>query len=203
MSEPVPEPTGYGATAAELRRIADALDALPTDLPQPHLVLSLLVGDDCHSEVDLVGERVVDRRGALQAGSPAIYYASRYATKSRFTVQCSVRDNRDAELERLRAKVAELEAAQGLDYSRTDGEPDDPTPVSPAGVPLHTGAVTDDGLVEVAPSGGILTTINADGLLVVRAMGEAPAEADPDACTCWATSRNGCPQHYVRTSEAR
>lgn len=37
----------------------------------------------------------------------------------------------------------------GLAYSRAD-EADDPTPVSPARVPLHTGAVTDGGLVEVA-----------------------------------------------------
>jgi hypothetical protein len=33
----------------------------------------------------------------------------------------------------------------GHDYSR---EPDDPTPVSPARVPLHTGAMTDGGLVD-------------------------------------------------------
>jgi hypothetical protein len=33
----------------------------------------------------------------------------------------------------------------GHDYSR---EPDDPTPVSPARVPLHTGAMTDCGLVD-------------------------------------------------------
>lgn len=25
-----------------------------------------------------------------------------------------------------------------------------------------------------------------------------PEEADRNACTCWATSRNGCPVHYVR-----
>jgi hypothetical protein len=38
--------------------------------------------------------------------------------------------------------------ALGLAYSRADDEPDDPTPVSPARVPLHTGAVTDGGLVD-------------------------------------------------------
>jgi hypothetical protein len=36
----------------------------------------------------------------------------------------------------------------GLDYSRADDAPDDPTPVSPARVPLHTGAMTDCGLVD-------------------------------------------------------
>jgi len=57
---------------------------------------------------------------------------------------------REAELKRLRARVAELEAttdpdATGLAYSRTDSEADDPTPVSPARVPLHTGSVVDGG----------------------------------------------------------
>lgn len=36
----------------------------------------------------------------------------------------------------------------GLSYSRAVDEPDDPTPVSPARVPLHTGAMTDCGLVD-------------------------------------------------------
>lgn len=31
----------------------------------------------------------------------------------------------------------------GLTYTRTDSEPDDPTPVSPARVPPHTGSVVD------------------------------------------------------------
>lgn len=26
----------------------------------------------------------------------------------------------------------------------------------------------------------------------------AAAEVGPNDCTCWATSRNGCPVHYVR-----
>ena len=33
----------------------------------------------------------------------------------------------------------------GLDYTLADSEPDDPTPVSPGRVPLHTGAVVDGG----------------------------------------------------------
>lgn len=52
-------------------------------------------------------------------------------------------DEREAELERLRAEVAALRSNVGLDYSR---EADDPTPVSPArgGAP-HVGAVVDGG----------------------------------------------------------
>jgi len=60
------------------------------------------------------------------------------------------------ELERLRAEVERLRAqvdadASGLTYTRADSEPDDPTPVSPARVPLHTGGpvgtVSDSTLV--------------------------------------------------------
>jgi hypothetical protein len=36
----------------------------------------------------------------------------------------------------------------GLAYTRVDDGADDPTPVSPARVPLHTGGMTDDGLVD-------------------------------------------------------
>jgi hypothetical protein len=40
----------------------------------------------------------------------------------------------------------------GLAYTRADDEPDDPTPVSPARVPMHTGAMTDGGLVDETPA---------------------------------------------------
>lgn len=49
---------------------------------------------------------------------------------------------------KFQAEKAAREA--GLDYSRADSEPDDPTPVSPARAPLHVGVVEDGGLVEVA-----------------------------------------------------
>jgi hypothetical protein len=35
----------------------------------------------------------------------------------------------------------------GLAYSRADSDADDPTPVSPARVPLHTGSVVADGVL--------------------------------------------------------
>lgn len=42
----------------------------------------------------------------------------------------------------------------GQDYGRADtAEADDPTPVSPARVPLHNGAMTDGGLVDETPAG--------------------------------------------------
>lgn len=37
---------------------------------------------------------------------------------------------------------------RGLAYTRADSEADDPTPVSPARVPMHTGGMTAEGLVD-------------------------------------------------------
>jgi hypothetical protein len=48
----------------------------------------------------------------------------------------------------------------GMAYSRADDEPDDPRPVSPARVPLHTGGMTDGGLVDETPA--VPDTCNAD-----------------------------------------
>lgn len=86
-------------------------------------------------------------------------------------------DKRDAELERLRAEVAKLRAAvpagalggdDGLSYSR---EADDPTPVSPARVPLHTGGM-------VGPvDGGTLVDETVPGLIV----GDTAAEQRDNA----------------------
>jgi hypothetical protein len=63
------------------------------------------------------------------------------------------------EIARLRAEVAELKAKQtdatGLAYTRADDEPDDPTPVSPARVPMHTvnavSGINDNGHREGEP----------------------------------------------------
>jgi hypothetical protein len=40
---------------------------------------------------------------------------------------------------------------RGLAYTRADSEADDPTPVSPARVPMHTGGMTAEGLVDETP----------------------------------------------------
>jgi hypothetical protein len=51
-------------------------------------------------------------------------------------------------------KAAPVADATGLGYSRSDDAADDPTPVSPARVPLHTGAMTERGLVDETSTGG-------------------------------------------------
>lgn len=38
---------------------------------------------------------------------------------------------------------------------------------------------------------------------VYRSAAATPEEVGPTDCTCWATSRNGCPVHYVRESRLR
>jgi hypothetical protein len=54
-----------------------------------------------------------------------------------------------AEVEKLRAEVEKLRAeASGLSYTRADDGPDDPTPVSGGRIELHTGGVTEGGLVD-------------------------------------------------------
>jgi hypothetical protein len=60
-------------------------------------------------------------------------------------------DEREAEIEKLRARIAELEATTdtGHGFSR---EADDPTPVSPARVPLHTGSVVEGDELVVDPA---------------------------------------------------
>lgn len=56
------------------------------------------------------------------------------------------------ELERLRARVAELEADRtGLAYTRADDDAVDPTSTGPR-EPLHTGGMTEGGLVDETPA---------------------------------------------------
>jgi hypothetical protein len=46
---------------------------------------------------------------------------------------------------------------------------------------------------------GTSGTIEADALRALAGyieQREAAEEAGPNDCTCWATSRNGCPQHH-------
>jgi hypothetical protein len=67
---------------------------------------------------------------------------------------------REAEVAKMRADVEALRASRsphgadetGLNYTRADSEPDDPTPVSPARVPLHTGSVVDGDVLVTDPA---------------------------------------------------
>jgi hypothetical protein len=88
----------------------------------------------------------------------------------------------------------------GLDRSRADDEPDDPTPVSPARVPLHTGGMTDGGLVDetdrcvaslhIPTPGATCGWCGAQGMRSAQHV-EASAASDGDTyeaeCTCGVT----------------
>lgn len=67
---------------------------------------------------------------------------------------------REEQLEARRVLGLEESAEHGADptglaYTRADDEPDDPTPVSGARVPAHTGGVTEGGLVDETPPGPV------------------------------------------------
>jgi hypothetical protein len=172
------EPTGCRATSAELRRIADALDTLPPGDEPPYTTVSFLPAptgaspEEKIAAVDAVALAVLGKPGELaQYGSDSWFHIVRRTTNNvHLTVQESVPapKARDAELDRLRARIAELEATTdrpaaglpvlsavlpsathdlGFGYSR-EVEPDDPTPVSPDRAPAHIGDVVglvDDG----------------------------------------------------------
>lgn len=152
------QPATCADTVAEFRRIADALEALgplPPGERVPYLSLSLLL--DTVEGVNVVARAVLDKDAKpSDHGSQWFHLARGNPTtgKGYVCVQTPIApvDKREVELKELRARVAELEAttdsdATGLAYTRTDSEPDDPTPVSPARVPLHTGSVVADGVL--------------------------------------------------------
>lgn len=93
---------------------------------------------------------------------------------------------REVEIERLRAEVTALRAAAalqpdadptGLDYTRADTDADDPTPVSPARVPLHAGGVVDGGQLVDESDGEAVSDIPSPGCGHAACQ---PAHVEPD-----------------------
>jgi hypothetical protein len=167
---PGPKPDQFAEIAAALRALTVRFtDLIGSDLP---LAVTLHVqpssyGDDdaIVRAVDAVTSALLGHGGQVQEMSNGTYhYNNGVATEpvgpigvrvyssvsTEFAVKrqaAAVLAEREAELEKLRAEVEALRSAvrfdaNGLGYSR---EADDPTPVSPARVPLHTGGVIDDG----------------------------------------------------------
>lgn len=152
MTDTVPEPSGYQATAANLRSIADALDTLPHG-NAPYATLSILPAEKTVEAIDAVALAVLGKAGVTRRDSDGWRHIaegrSGGAWVSIHALVPGPPDERDLELERLRAEVETLRADHaGQLYSRADDEADDPTPVSPARG-LHAGAVlsgiADDG----------------------------------------------------------
>lgn len=129
-----PEPVGYQLTAAELRRIADALDTLPPGDHAPFTSLSFLPAGSGASRAEKVA--AVDALALALFGDPGKpekigsdwYHLIRRTTNNvHLAVQeilPAVPDERDAELERLRAEVEQLRAERTPDF--VDGPCEDP-----------------------------------------------------------------------------
>jgi hypothetical protein len=112
----VPELTGYQATAADLRRIADALDALPPRDESPYLSLSILPAIKTAEEVDAIGVAMLGKPGETRRSSDGWLHQVQgvpLSGRGYVTAHASVPgppDERDVELEKLRARLAELES---------------------------------------------------------------------------------------------
>lgn len=99
------------------------------------------------------GDRIAP--GFLPLGDPAeVLFTYRYTNSETPWVTVVHRDEDglpDVDFFLAEALVPLESAGDGLDYSR---EPDDPTPVSPARVPLHVGEVRDGDQLVTGPDGG-------------------------------------------------
>ena len=118
MTQPnVPEPNGYEAVVAELRRIADALETVPPGFGVSHASVDIHAGEREDSSaiaaVDAVAMAVLGKPGALRSvGNGYHHHAEGDWKPVHFAVYQRVPGPADLELERLRARVAELEAGQ-------------------------------------------------------------------------------------------
>jgi hypothetical protein len=111
----VPELTGYQATAADLRRIADGLDTLPPRVDSPYLSVSILPAIKTVEEVDAIGNAIFGKTGETSRGSDGWRHQVQrtlHGGRGYVAVHALVSgppDERDVELAQLRARVAELE----------------------------------------------------------------------------------------------
>ena len=171
MNETVPEKDPWAEVADELERIAaDARKLIGQPAPcsfslniQPYTPDQIKRAQPKHfaetvEAADAVASALLGKTATTYQLSGGGFHHGADARRGRIEVRIyqAVADPAEVdpreEIARLRAENARLRAAlpadpTGLAYSRAD-EADDPTPVSPARVPLHTGAVTDEGLVE-------------------------------------------------------
>jgi hypothetical protein len=163
--QPVSEPSVWADAAAELHKLSDGMLDLVGEPAAGGITLAIQPrGADGFGRstvkgrpgtiaaVDAVAYALLGKPSADQRMHDGTFHRSAYGTRGPVTVQIytSVADpdavDPEMELARLRAENERLRGALGgLAYSR---EPDDPTPVSPARVPAHTGGMTEDGLID-------------------------------------------------------
>lgn len=128
MTKTVPTPTditeltGYAATAAELRHIADALDTLPSS-DEPLSGQLYMFPSKSADAVDAILFAINRARGETRLASDG-WVRSGWIALNSLTIHVRVKvpappDERDVELERLRAENAALRAAEDPDHGRT------------------------------------------------------------------------------------
>jgi hypothetical protein len=141
---PERELKGYAVTTAELRRLADALDTLPPGDKPLYTHVSLLPGETTVEALDAIAVAVTGKPGESTPVGDGKW--RRGATMTRdyhfsVGVQGTVPgppDERDAEIERLRAEVAKLKADTDSTGTVFDREPEELKPTSaPANVEGH------------------------------------------------------------------
>jgi hypothetical protein len=95
MNDTVPELTGYQAVAAELRRIADAVEHLTLDREVPFVTLGFMPAahgaspEQCIADVDVVASAVLGHGGHREVfeGGSEFYLADATRAGVRITVQ--------------------------------------------------------------------------------------------------------------------
>jgi hypothetical protein len=144
-------PTGYRATAAELRRIADALDTLPERETLPFVTLSILPEqakgspDETRRVVDEVSMALLGKAATDDGIGGGMWH--RLARGDRdgvhLTVQAQVPgppDERDAEIERLKAELTKYRGKASCLHVLGDGARcDEPIVWSELGAWVHAG----------------------------------------------------------------
>jgi hypothetical protein len=163
-------PDPWAEIAAELRRVADDAEKLVGEpapscfqihiQPKPHDVPAAVAA------VDTIALALLGKAGETRRMSVGVYHRNADAERGpiSMSVYRKVPEPPTAEIERLRARLAELEARDGLHasdaisrvdplglaYTRADDDAADPTPTGPR-EPLHTGGMTEGGLVDETP----------------------------------------------------
>lgn len=146
-----PQPTGYQAVAAELRRIAAGLDTLPPTRHKPFTQVHVLPVEKTAEAVDAIGLAVLGMPGVTEESGQGFRRRVKNGFEgvvrfSSFVEVPNPANGRDAELEKLRARIAELEAQKAVPEPEPVRELLAIAPAADGGVAFAlapAGAVTD------------------------------------------------------------
>jgi hypothetical protein len=187
MTQPnVPEPNGYEAVVAELRRIADALETVPPGFGPEYSSFSIHAGRHGTAAaavaVDAVAMAVLGKPGKTQRMSSGTYHhgADGPFTPINVKVFQQVPGPEASELELLRARVAELEAQRSFHQTAPD-----PTISPELGAFLGLASAAPAHFLEPGAGDGDLTDVLSCGLTVATS-GDGGYVTDEAKVTCLA-----------------